>query len=141
MLNSNAKIYPPNTVLLAMIGQGKTRGQCAILNCNATTNQNVAAMHVYETAHNPEFVYWWFFSRYQASRFTETGTAQPALSGERVKQMPIPLPSPSVQAEVVTHLNILSEKIQILKKLQVSTAMELDALTSSILAKAFRGEL
>jgi type I restriction enzyme S subunit len=139
--NSNAKIYPPNTVLLAMIGQGKTRGQCAILDCHASTNQNVAAIHVYETPHSPDFVYWWLFSRYQASRFTETGTAQPALSGERVKQMPIPLPSPSIQAQVVSHLNTLKANIDALRKLQIQTAAELDALMPSILSRAFRGEL
>jgi type I restriction enzyme S subunit len=141
MANSNAKIYPPNTVLLAMIGQGKTRGQCAILNCNASTNQNVAAIHVHETQHNPEFVYWWLLSRYQASRFTETGTAQPALSGERVKQMPIPLPSFGTQAEVVRQLNTLDGKTDCLRKLQITTTTEMDALLPSILSKAFRGEL
>src|SRR5207245_2906810 len=66
--NSNAKINPPGTVLMAMIGQGKTRGQCAILNCHAATNQNVAAIHVYETAHLPEYVYWWLVSQYRESR-------------------------------------------------------------------------
>jgi type I restriction enzyme, S subunit len=56
--NSNAKVNPPSTVLLAMIWQGKTRGQCAILDCYAATNQNVAAIHVYETDHLPEYIYW-----------------------------------------------------------------------------------
>lgn len=50
---SNAKVYPPNTVLIAMIGQGKTRGQCAILDCHAATNQNVAGIHAYQTEHLP----------------------------------------------------------------------------------------
>lgn len=138
---SNAKLYPPNTVLIAMIGQGKTRGQCAILRCNAATNQNVAGIHVYATIHNPEYVYWWLFSRYQESRSSEIGTAQPALSGERVKQMPIPLPSPEDQAEVVRRLKDVSKDNEALQKLQSVTAIELDALMPSILAKAFRGEL
>jgi len=139
--SSNAKIYPPSTVLLAMIGQGKTRGQCAILDCNAATNQNVAAIHVYETEHLPEYVYWWLLSSYQRSRATETGTAQPALSGERVKRMSIPLPPASEQRRIVAQLDALQVEADALKRLQAETAAELDALLPSILDKAFKGEL
>jgi type I restriction enzyme, S subunit len=138
---SNAKIYPPSTVLLAMIGQGKTRGQCAILDCKAATNQNVAAIHVYETEHLPEYVYWWLLSSYQRSRATETGTAQPALSGERVKRMPIPLPPPAEQRRILAELDALQAEVDALKRLQAETAAELDALLPSILDKAFKGEL
>jgi len=138
---SNAKIYPPGTVLLAMIGQGKTRGQCAILECPAATNQNVAAIHVTKTSHSPRFVYWWLFANYQKSRATETGTAQPALSADRVKQMAIPLPTRDQQERIVAQLDILQLKVDAVKKLQTETATELDAMLPAILDKAFKGEL
>ena len=139
--NSSAKIHPSATVLLAMIGQGKTRGQCAILDCYAATNQNVAAIHVYETLHSPEYVYWWLLASYQKSRTSETGTAQPALSGERVKRMLIPLPAIADQHRIVAELGAFQSEVDMLKRLQVETAAELDALMSSILDKAFKGEL
>lgn len=139
--SSNAKVYPPGTVLLAMIGQGKTRGQCAILGCHAATNQNVAGIHVYQTNHLPEYVYWWLFANYQKSRSTETGTAQPALSGERVKQMTIPLPEPSKQRRIVTHLDNLQAKVSALNHVQSETVAELDAMLPAILDRAFKGEL
>ncbi len=139
--NSSAKVYPPNTVLIAMIGQGKTRGQVAILDCYAATNQNVAGIHVYETVHVPEYVYWWLRSRYYESRLAETGTAQPALSGERVKQMLIPLPPPDEQLRIVKYLDAVQIKTVALKQLQSETSAELNALLPSILDKAFKGEL
>lgn len=139
--NSNAQVYPPGTVLLAMIGQGKTRGQCAILGSHAATNQNVAGIHVHETEHLPEYVYWWLYSRYQESRATETGTAQPALSGQRVKQIPIPLPTPEEQYHIAAYLNSLKAKFDSLIQVQTETAAELDALLPSVLDKAFKGEL
>jgi type I restriction enzyme, S subunit len=138
---SNAKIYPPKTVLIAMIGQGKTRGQCAILECHAGTNQNVAGIHVYETNHLPEYVYWWLRSRYLESRFSEIGTAQPALSGERVKQMPIPLPPLDEQRRIVAYLDGLQAKVKALRELQSASGEELSTLMPSILDKAFKGEL
>ncbi len=139
--NSSAKVNPPGTVLLAMIGQGKTRGQCAILGCYAANNQNVAAIHVYKTPHKPEYVYWWLYSQYQQSRSVETGTAQPALSGERVKRIPIPIAPIDEQCRIVSELNDLQNKINVLKTLQRDASAEIAALIPSIFDKAFRGEL
>jgi type I restriction enzyme, S subunit len=139
--NSSAKVYPPNTVLIAMIGQGKTRGQCAILDCSATTNQNVAGIHVYSTSHSPEYVYWWLVSRYQESRSSEIGTAQPALSGERVREMPVPLPAIEEQRRIVAYLDSLQAKVDALKALQAETQAELNALLPAVLDKAFKGDL
>jgi type I restriction enzyme S subunit len=138
---SNAKIYPPGTVLLAMIGQGKTRGQCAILQCAAATNQNVAGIHVTRTNHSPRYVYWWLYANYQKSRSTETGTAQPALSAERVKQIVIPLPERNQQDRIVSQLDELQIKVDAVKSLQAETGVELDAMLPAILDKAFKGDL
>ena len=37
--NSSAKLFPKDTILMAMYGQGITRGKVAILGIEATTNQ------------------------------------------------------------------------------------------------------
>ena len=44
LANSSVKIYPRGSVLIAMIGEGKTRGQSAILDIEAATNQNAAGL-------------------------------------------------------------------------------------------------
>jgi len=44
LANSSAKKYPKNTLLMAMYGQGKTRGKIAILGIEATINQACAAI-------------------------------------------------------------------------------------------------
>ncbi len=44
LARSSAKLLPPGTVLMAMYGQGKTRGKVAILGTHATTNQACAAI-------------------------------------------------------------------------------------------------
>lgn len=43
---TNCKLYPPETILLAMYGQGKTRGQVAVLDISAATNQACAAIQL-----------------------------------------------------------------------------------------------
>ena len=44
MKNSNANIFPKNTILIAMYGQGITRGKVAKLGIDAATNQACAAL-------------------------------------------------------------------------------------------------
>ena len=47
---TNLRLYPPNTLLLAMYGEGKTRGKCSELKIKATTNQAIAAIVMNRTA-------------------------------------------------------------------------------------------
>jgi restriction endonuclease S subunit len=54
----NLKLYPKGTILMAMYGQGKTRGQVAILNIAATTTQNAAAI-VPSSDLSSEYLWYW----------------------------------------------------------------------------------
>jgi Type I restriction modification DNA specificity domain len=60
---SSAKLLPKGTVLIAMYGQGKTRGQVALLGVEAATNQACAAV-LPKTGIDPYFVFLSFTSRY-----------------------------------------------------------------------------
>jgi type I restriction enzyme S subunit len=66
--NSSAKLNPTGTVLLAMIGEGRTRGQAAILDIAAANNQNAAAILCSHTPIPPEWVFYWFMFRYEETR-------------------------------------------------------------------------
>ena len=63
------------------------------------------------------------------------------MSGHRVKQMPIYLPSPKEQRRIVGRLDELQAQVDGLKEHQVRTAEELDALLPAVLEGAFRGRL
>jgi restriction endonuclease S subunit len=60
-------LLPPKTILIAMYGQGKTRGQSAILEIPATTNQACFAILPNGTW-EPDFLYLWLKSSYQDLR-------------------------------------------------------------------------
>ena len=55
--NSSAKLFPPGTLLMAMYGQGKTRGQVAKLAIEAATNQACAAI-LLEDGQDPSACMW-----------------------------------------------------------------------------------
>ena len=104
LANSNAKVYPRNTVLIAMIGQGKTRGQSAILDIEASTNQNVAGLILEPEAANPNFIFLWALHEYVRTRSGGRGGAQPALNGAIVRSLKVPLPPLAEQARIITRV-------------------------------------
>lgn len=58
-----------------------------------------------------------------------------------MRKVPVPLPLLSDQRRIVIYLDSLHSKLNLLKHLQGETAIELDAMLPSILAKAFQGTL
>lgn len=89
--NSAAKIFPPGTLLMAMYGQGKTRGQVAKLGINATTNQACAAI-LLNHGHDPEYFFQTLASYYEEIRELGNSGTQKNLNGGLIKEIVVPLP-------------------------------------------------
>ncbi len=104
MGNSSTSIIPARSLLMAIIGQGKTRGQTALLGIDACTNQNIAAFVFNENHVIPEFAWTWAKSKYEAHRGGGHGGAQPALNGKKVRSFSFPLPSTNEQRRIVKRL-------------------------------------
>ena len=124
-----------------MIGEGKTRGQAAILDTPACNNQNAAAIRVSESGIEPEFVYYFLMGRYEQSRREGQGGNQPALNGKKVKAFAMPLPSIAEMKEIVFQIE---EAFSIAEAVEVTCQSELArsmSLRQSILKSAFTGQL
>lgn len=102
------RVFPAGTLLIGLIGQGKTRGTVAELRIDATINQNVAAVAV-ETGTSSGFVGAYLRCAYESLRAWGHGTGPDALSCATLATFPIPLP-PLATQEKIAHL---SETIQI----------------------------
>ncbi|TCN86249.1 restriction endonuclease subunit S [Vibrio crassostreae] len=105
--NSSTSVIPKRSLLMAIIGQGKTRGQTALLGIDACTNQNVAAFVFNEALVVPEFVWVWAQSKYEAHRGDGRGGAQPALNGKIVRSFRFPLPPHEEQHRIVAKVDEL----------------------------------
>ena len=139
--NTSTNLHPSGTILLGMIGEGKTRGQAAILDISATNNQNSAAIRVSETDVIPEYIYLYLEQEYENTRKRGSGGNQLALNKSRVEQIPVPLPPLAEQhkivAEVERRLSIVAEA-----EAQVDANLRrADRLRQSILKQAFSGYL
>lgn len=140
-INASTEIHPSGTVMLAMIGEGKTRGQVAILDVAAAHNQNTAAIRVSESGCPPEFLYFYLLFQYEITRKLGSGNNQKALNKERVSEMRIPFPSLAEQQALV---QLVDEKFSVIEQLEntITTSLQqAETLRQSILKKAFSGQL
>lgn len=139
--NSSTRINRAGSVVLGMIGEGKTRGQAAILDIDAANNQNCAAIHVSLTPVFPEFVYYWLSSRYEETRTRGSGNNQPALNKNLVQKMPMPLAPVKEQAEIVRHLEEKLSAIDAAEREVTRGMTRAQRLRQAILKRAFEGKL
>jgi type I restriction enzyme S subunit len=141
LANASTRLHPAGTVLLGMIGEGKTRGQAAILDIPACNNQNCAAVRVSETGYPPEYLYWYFFRAYEETRTIGSGNGQQALNKDRVQRLPIPLAPVAEAAKIVRLIDERMRPLELIER-EVHRALALSGkLESCVLDKAFTGEL
>jgi type I restriction enzyme S subunit len=139
--NSSATLFPPGTVLIALYGQGQTRGRTGRLLISAATNQACCAVLPEPEKFEPRFIQYWLRSLYIELREESQGGAQPNWNSGTIKDLIVALPPLSEQRRIVAELDALQSEMNSLRRLQAETAAELDALLPSVLSKAFAGEL
>lgn len=126
---------------MAMIGEGKTRGQSAILDIDACINQNIAGVVPVDGVLDSKYLWFWFRREYENTRTKGNGTGPKALNCERVRELEINLPPLAEQVEIVRRVEAqfsLADRIEASATVARSHAQRLSPL---VLAKAFRGEL
>lgn len=136
--NSSAKLFPVNTVLIAMYGA--TIGKVAILGVPATTNQACACAVCNS---NLQYKFLFFYCISQKNIFIEKGKggAQPNISQIILKQHPIPLPPLAEQKRIVDRIEELFAKLDEAKEKLQEVVDGFAVRKAAILHKAFTGEL
>jgi type I restriction enzyme M protein len=109
--SSAARIFPAGTILMAMYGQGVTRGRVALLGINAATNQACAAIEVKSPDINRDFLYWALAGKYEHFRaISESrGGNQSNLNAQLIREVAIPVPPLISQHRIVAE--IASEQV------------------------------
>lgn len=139
--NSSTALHPPGTVMLGMIGEGRTRGQAAILDICAAHNQNTAAIEKYVESQSSEFLYFYLMQQYELTRKRGSGNNQKALNKTRVQGIEFPL-APLDEQKIIVQL--VSEKLNSVERLEAEIAAKLIKAgknKQSILASAYSGKL
>jgi type I restriction enzyme S subunit len=131
-------VFPRGTLLMAMYGQGVTRGKVAFLGIAAATNQACAAFFPDRAKLQPEFLYAFCTFAYHRIRELGHGANQKNLSGEILRGMPIPVPRDLAEQQSVYDLLATIER-------RIEAAVRrnkgLQALFSSALNQLMTGQL
>lgn len=130
--NSSAKLVPAGTILLAMIGQGKTRGQVALLKFEASTNQNAATI-VFNKDQEPEFHFNFLLGQYKNIRGMSNSAGQSNLSGALVKAIKVPVPPLPEQKKIAQILSIWDKAITTTEQLLANSQQQKKALMQQLL--------
>lgn len=140
---TNAKLFPAGTLLIALYGEGQTRGRVAELGFAAATNQALAAL-VFDDASSPllrPYLRLFFEENYERIRRLSFGGVQPNLSLGVIRETRIPLPPLREQQEICRRVGLFSERAAQISEAAASAHRRIAKSIHSISSKAFRGEL
>jgi len=119
---TNCKLFPAGTILVAMYGQGDTRGKAAILRYAAATNQACAAILLNE-GYDADFILAQLNLRYKDLRSRSLGGNQQNLSLKIIKAYELIVPSTEQQREFMAFVQKVDklkfETQQAIEKLQL----------------------
>jgi type I restriction enzyme S subunit len=139
---TNCKVYPSHTLLIAMYGEGKTRGKCAELMISAATNQALAAIELHQnTECFRNYLRWFFVLNYQLIRRKASGGVQPNLNLGIIKNISVPIFQEEDQIKIVEEIESRLSVCDSIEKTVDSVLQQADAMRQNILKKAFEGEL
>ncbi len=138
---TNCTIYNSGTLIIAMYGQGKTRGQITELLMSAATNQACAAINLFIDSYALKNLVKLLFQKiYREIRELASGGAQPNLNLQKIKSTAIPLPPQSEQKAIVT---IVDELMQMCDQLEAQTEQARDqeeAIMQALMHQVFHSE-
>lgn len=138
--NSAAKVSPPGTLLMAMYGQGVTRGRVALLEIHAAYNQACAAIQ-FGPRVRPEFAKYFFMAAYEHVRDAGNETSQMNLSSGLIAKIRLPIPPGDEQSAVVEHLDRETAKLDVLQAEARRSIALLAERRSALITAAVTGQI
>jgi type I restriction enzyme S subunit len=124
--DTNCTLYPENTILIAMYGQGKTRGQVAIMKLEACTNQAVAAI-LPSSKIEPMFLYQHLHLMYEHIRSLARGGNQSNLNLFLVKSIKIMVPPLHLQQSFASKIEAIERQKALIQQSIAEVQMLFDS--------------
>jgi type I restriction enzyme S subunit len=139
---TSVKLFPVGTLLIAMYGEGQTRGRVAELAIEAGTNQAVAAvLFTAVTARLRPFLRMFFEDSYRRMRVRSAGGVQPNLNLGLIRDTLLPLPPYEEQVEIVRRVTFALKAANHAAGWVQKATGELQRIQKATLARAFQGRL
>lgn len=132
MANSSATWIPSGSIVVALAGQGKTKGTVAQLAFAATCNQSLAAIIPSSRVH-ARYLLWWLAGHYETLRNLAGGEQRDGLNLEIIGSVPCPLPPIATQTAIADFLDAETAQIDsVIEKLRALLLRETERFQSAI---------
>jgi len=131
--NSSAKIIPPNTVLIAMYGQGKTRGMTGYTSIECATNQACACILPCEQF-NQNYLWRYMILSYDKLRDMAKGGNQPNLNIGIIKNFPVLKPPIELQNDFAAFVERVDQQKQTVQQ----SLEKLELMKKALMQEYFR---
>ena len=139
---NHLEINPIGSLIVAMYGEGKTRGQITELSIPATTNQACAVIKIIDDNEILRtFVKNFFFYNYENIRRQAKGGNQANLNLTNIGNIYLPLPPLSEQQRIVSAIEKAFEQIDIIEKNKLNLKTYIKQTKSKVLDLAIHGKL
>ena len=138
--NSAVTLSPPGTLLMAMYGQGVTRGRVALLGIAATYNQACAAITPNKKIWN-EYLRYFFMAAYHAIRDGGNETSQMNLNADIVSKFKITIPNMIEQHKIVGFLDVELKSFDVLMNKAVSAIDLMKERRTALISAAVTGKI
>lgn len=117
LANSSAKMYPKGSLIIAMYGQGLTRGRTAKLGIDASTNQACAVLfNIDNELILTDFLWIYLMNEYERLRELASGNSQPNLNAGMILDYKIQVPPIELQQNIINEFNAKKAMIYSIKK-------------------------
>jgi type I restriction enzyme S subunit len=137
------KLLPADTLLVAMYGQGQTRGRTGLLTKPGTTNQACFAILPNPDVFDSRYLQLWFQHNYARLRLETEGRGgnQPNLNGDLLNKQLVQLPTLAQQHSIAKAVQEKLESSSHISKILQDQFDSINRLPSALLREAFNGNL
>jgi type I restriction enzyme, S subunit len=138
--NSSAKIFPVNSLVVAMYGA--TIGRLGVLKIPAATNQACGVLLAQGITNQLiQYLFYYLLGSRETLRKIGKGGAQPNISQTLLKEFPCPLPPLNEQRRIVSTIEQLTDRSHKARAALADVPKLIAQFRQSVLAAAFRGDL
>lgn len=139
--NSSAKWIPKGSLVMALAGQGKTKGTVALLEIDSTCNQSMAAIKLDPIKVCNEFIFYWLESNYYRIRGLAGTEQRDGLNLQIIGNIFCPVPPIEEQVSIANKINTEANKINKLIKMTGDQLGKLIDYRQSIISEAVTGKI
>lgn len=140
---TSVQVVQYNDLVMAITGEGQTRGRVAICQIDATINQHLASIRITDTKLNHEFLFYWLTANYERIRYESTGagSTKGAITCGDIGLYPVPLPPHQEQLEIVASIKKQSDTFKNLIAKAESAIQLMQERRTALISAAVTGKI